>query len=84
MNIFLKLNCKLSYLNWHLPHLLEEEDDPLDHFGPLLLQAEQGARRADEDFGFAVRHVVFKPAAMQQLLHGVFVRRQVVVRPGEL
>lgn len=54
-------------------YLLEEEDDSLDHFSSLLLQAEQGTRRPDEDFGFAVGHIVVKPAALQEFLHSIFV-----------
>lgn len=54
-------------------HLLQEEDDPLDHFGSLLLQAEEGAWRSDEDLGLAVGHVVVESAPLQEPLHGVLV-----------
>lgn len=64
--------------------LLEEEDDSLDHLGPLLLQAEQGARRADEDLGLAVGHVVVKSTALQEPLHRVLIGAQVVIGPREL
>lgn len=53
--------------------LLEEEDNSLDHLGPLLLQAEQGARRADEDLGLAVGHIVVKSTALQEPLHRVLI-----------
>lgn len=53
--------------------LLEEEDDPLDHLSPLLLQAEQGARRADEDLGLSVGHVVVESTALQEPLDRVLV-----------
>lgn len=53
--------------------LLEEEDDPLDHLGPLLLQAEEGARRADEDLGLAVGHIVVKATALQEPGHRVLI-----------
>lgn len=66
------------------PHLLQEEDDPLHHVGPLLLQAEERAWRPDEDLGFAIGRVLAEAAAFQELLHGLFVRGQVVVWPREL
>lgn len=65
-------------------HLLEEEDNSLDHFGSLLLQAEEGTWSADEDLGFAVGHVVVKSAPLQEPLHCIFVRWQVVVWPRKL
>lgn len=61
------------YLRRSDSDLLEEEDDPLDHLGPLLLQAEQGARRADEDLGLAVGHVVVESAALQEPLDCVLI-----------
>lgn len=54
-------------------HLLQEEDDPLDHFGSLLLQAEEGTRHSDEDLGLAVGHVVVESTPLQEPLHGILV-----------
>lgn len=53
--------------------LLEEEDDSLDHVGPLLLQAEEGARRADEDLGLAVGRVAVEAAALHEPAHRLLV-----------
>lgn len=61
------------YLKRSDSDLLEEEDDSLDHLGPLLLQAEQGVRRADEDLGLAVGHVVVNSTALQEPLHRVLI-----------
>ena len=65
-------------------HLLEEEDDPLDHFHPLLLQAEERTWSADEDLGFAVGRVVVESTPLHELLHGLFVGGQVMVWPRKL
>lgn len=65
-------------------HLLEEEDNPLDHFHPLLLQAEERAWRADEDLGLAEGRIVVKATPLQELLHRLGVGWEVVVRPREL
>ena len=64
--------------------LLKEEDYSPNHFVPLLLKAEEGARRADEHLGLAVGHVVLEAAALHQPLHCLFVRRKVVIGPREL
>lgn len=63
----------ISYQERPDSHLLEEEDDPLDHFGSLLLQVEEGARCPDEDLGLAVGHIVVKSTPLQEPLHCVFV-----------
>lgn len=65
-------------------YFLEEEDDSLNHFSSLLLQAEERPRRADEDLCFAVGHVVVEPTALQEPLDCIFVWWQVVVWPGKL
>lgn len=62
-----------SYLRRSESDLLEEEDDPLDHLSPLLLQAEQGARRADKDLGLAVGHIVVESTALHEPLHRVLI-----------
>ena len=64
--------------------LLKEENDSPNHFGPLLLQAEEGAWRADEHLRLAVRHVLLEAAALQQLLYRLFFRWEVVIGPREL
>lgn len=82
-----RLSSSSELISWRWclqTYLLEEEDDSLDHLRPLLLQAEEGARRADEDLGLAVGDVVVEAAALHEPLHRVFVWRQVVVRPREL
>lgn len=65
-------------------HLLQEDDDPLEHLGALLLQAKKRARRAHKHFGLPVGHVVVKAAALQEPLDGLLVRGEVVVGPREL
>lgn len=65
-------------------HLLQEEDDALHHLRPLLLQGEECARRADEDLRVPVRGIMLEATGPQQPHHGLTVRRQLVVWPGEL
>lgn len=48
-----------------------------------LLQGEQGSRRADENLGLAVSNVMLKSMTLYELLHSVFVRREVMVWPSE-
>lgn len=64
-------------------YLLQEEDDPHEHLGVQFLQGEESSRRADEDLGLAVSDVVLKAVTLDELLHSIFVRREVVVRPSE-
>lgn len=64
-------------------YLLQKQDDPHEHLRAELFQREERAGRPDEDFGLPVSHVVLKAALLDQLPDGLFVRREVVVGPGE-
>lgn len=48
-----------------------------------LLQGEQSSRRADENLGLAISNVVLKSMTLYELLHSIFVRREVMVWPSE-
>lgn len=67
-----------------ISYLLEEEDDSLDHFGSLLLQAEEGTWCADEDLCFAIGHIMVKSTPLQEPLHCIFVWWQVMIWPCKL
>lgn len=65
-------------------HLLQEEHQDGDEGGPLLLQREEAARRAHEQLGVAVRHVVLEAVLVDDHLHRLSIGGHQVVRPSVL